>query len=272
MVFPKWKYKALDLSEWGRKPKKDEVVEVGPAVEYFDVGIVIDEQFNTSLKGLFAAGECTLGLFGANRVFSAITEMLVHGADAGAVAADYTLSVNGIKPDEGAFRQLQEIAEKPLDRRKGANPAHVRRHIQEAAHACLGPIRTKAEMEQLLDLLGQAKHEHFPNLAVSSPNPAYNKEWFDTLELANIVLLLEAATRSALARTESRGVHFREDHPDTDNDNWLRESIVRFSGENMEVKHRPITVTSMPPPSGQLPYLDFVKQMMEAHSNTGGKH
>ena len=83
LIFPKWKYKAIDLAEWGRQLKENLPAEVGPAVEYFEGGIVVDEDFQTDLPGLFAAGECTLGAFGANRVFAAITEMLVHGADAG---------------------------------------------------------------------------------------------------------------------------------------------------------------------------------------------
>ncbi|MFC1563987.1 FAD-binding protein [candidate division KSB1 bacterium] len=84
--FPNWKYKALDLKEFGRKLKENEPVEVGPAAEYFDGGIVIDNRFSTNIEGLYAAGECALGPFGANRVFSAITEIIVQGADAGRFA------------------------------------------------------------------------------------------------------------------------------------------------------------------------------------------
>ena len=84
--------------------------------------------------------------------------------------------------------------------------------------------------------------------------------------------LLEIAARSALARTESRGVHYREDFPQTDNDEWLKESVVLRAGEGFEIAHRPVTVTSMTPPTGTTPYLDFIKQMMDAHSDTGGKH
>ena len=87
--FPNWKYKALDLADLGRKLKDGEKVEVCAAAEYFDGGIVVNERFETSVAGLYAAGECALGPFGANRVCSAITEMLVQGADAGWNGAAY---------------------------------------------------------------------------------------------------------------------------------------------------------------------------------------
>ena len=142
-IFPNWKYKALDLSELGRMLKDNEPVEVGPAVEYFDGGIVINEKFETTLPGLYAAGECTLGPFGANRVCSAITEMLVHGADAGQNAGEYTKKTKALPPDAQTFSQLQEIAECPLKRKDGLKPAQVRRRVQETAHKHLGPSGTR---------------------------------------------------------------------------------------------------------------------------------
>ena len=87
-----------------------------------------------------------------------------------------------------------------------------------------------------------------------------------------MIQLLEMAAASALNRTESRGVHYREDHPHTDNDQWLKESIIHKSNGGFELSHRPLTLTSMMPPTGKMPYLEFVKQMMESRSDTGGKH
>jgi hypothetical protein len=84
--------------------------------------------------------------------------------------------------------------------------------------------------------------------------------------------LLEAMSRSALARTESRGVHYREDYPSTDNDNWLRESIVKHDNGGMKVTTRPVTHTRITAPKGTTPYLDMLKLMMEAHSDVGGHH
>jgi len=272
MVFPKWKYKAMDLADWGRKLKENEPVEVGPAVEYFEGGIVVNERFETTLQGLYAAGECTLGAFGANRVFAAITEMLVHGADAGANAGDYAKNARVPDMDGEGLRTFREQAEAPLFRTKGPNPPQVRRRVQEAAHKYLGPIRNREEIESFLNVLTSARKDELPNLAVTSKSRTYNKEWIDALELQNMVQLLEMAAQSALLRTESRGVHYREDYPNVDNDNWLQESIVKTRSDGFEVTKRPVTVTTMAPPIGVTPYLAFIKKMMESRSDTGGKH
>ena len=272
IVFPDWKYKSIDLSSWGKMLENNEPIEVGPAVEYFDGGIVINERFETAVDGLFAAGECALGAFGANRVFSAITEMLVHGKDAGENAGDYAIGSEVPEPDKDTLTAIQKEAEQPLVRKTGANPPKVRRHIQEKAHKQLGPIRNEGELQEFIGFLEDVKKDELKNLATAGKSRIYNKEWIDALELPNIVHLLEAAARSALARKESRGVHYREDYPETDNDNWLSESIVELTDDTLEVKHRPAIITKMTPPKGKIGYLDTMKKMMEKHSDTGGKH
>jgi succinate dehydrogenase/fumarate reductase flavoprotein subunit len=272
-LFPNWRYKALDMSELARKFEANQPVEVGPVVEYFDGGIVINDRMETSVDGLYAAGECTLGPFGANRVCSAITEMLVHGVDAGRNAGEYAGTAGPPpEPDESEFESLQSKAEAFLTRTGGPGPAQVRRRVQEAAHRYLGPIRSRDELERFIDYLQSVKTDELPDICASSKNRVYNKEWLDSLELSNILHLLEAAARSALYRTESRGVHFREDYPATDNDHWLKESIVRIEDGELEVTTRPATCTTLTPPTGNTPYLDMLKQMMEAHSDIGGSH
>ncbi len=272
VVFPKWKYKALDLADLGRRFQENEPIEVGPVVEYFDGGILVDQTFSTGVPGLFAAGECTLGLFGANRVFSAITEMLVHGADAGANAAAYAGRVKTPSPDTEQLAAKKHEAERPLQRRNGVPPAPVRRKLQELAHRHLGPIRNGKELAAFLQEVRRVKQEELPLLATSTEGRAYNKEWLDALELEHIVTLLELAAESALLRTESRGVHFREDHPDTDNDNWLTETVVGKTETGSTGSTRPVTTTSLTPPGGARPYLDMIKAMMESHSEIGGHH
>ncbi len=272
LVFPGWKYKALDLTEWGRMMKDNEPVEVGPAVEYFEGGIVVNDRFESSIRGLYAAGEAALGVFGANRVFAAITEIFVQGADAGTNAGDYALASAQAETDPAEIAAFCEQIEKPLTATDGVDPVALRQKIQKSAHRYLGPIRNAEELTAFINMLEEIKKQELPALSTRSKSRIYNKEWLDALELPNMVQLLESAARSALERTESRGVHYREDFPLTDNDHWLKESIVQYSSHDLKVSSRPLTLTDITPPPGQTPYLDFIKQMMESHSDTGGKH
>ena len=269
--FPNWKYKHIDLKDTVKRIEEGKTLEVGPAVEYFDGGIVIDEKFRTTITGLFAAGECTLGPFGANRVCAATTEMLVHGLAAGDSAGQYALGAPAAAPAARRFQDLEEAACRPLARQEGLGVAQVRRRVQEMAHQRLSPLRSEVELEDFLVFLNDAKTNQLPHLATASKSRSYNKEWVDSLELANLLQLLEAAARSALLRTESRGVHYREDYPYTDNDNWLKETVVRLNGE-MTVSTRPATITSLTPPSGRKPYFEMLKELMEGHSAVGGHH
>lgn len=272
MVFPNWKYKALDLTEWGRMLQENEPVEVGHAVEFFEGGIVINDQFETAVAGLYAAGECALGTFGANRVFAAITEIFTQGADAGNNAGEYAHNRQSADLDLSALKELKEKALQPLTVSKGERPAELRKSVQRKSQRYLGPIRNRDELETFLDYLEDIKVSVLPKLSTTNDSRTYNKEWMDALELPNMIQLLESSVRSALMRTESRGVHYREDFPDTDNDNWLQEIIVKHDTATFQLNQRPLTITSMSPPTGVTPYLDFMKQMMEAHSDTGGKH
>jgi succinate dehydrogenase/fumarate reductase flavoprotein subunit len=271
-TFPNWKYKALDLSEMPKMFQEGKPIEVGPVVEYFDGGIVIDEKFKTGVEGLYAAGECTLGPFGSNRVCSAITEMLVHGADAGLHAGEAAKKNKMPDVSYQAFRSLQEKAERPLVSRDGIHPAQIRRKVQEVAHQNLSPIRTQRELSDFLFLLDKVIQDELPHLATHSKSRIYNKEWIDAIELENMLHLLKCAVISALHRTESRGVHYREDYPYTDNDNWLKENIIKYENGALEIYRRPVTTTSMTPPKGKVPYLDMLKKMMECRSDVGGHH
>jgi succinate dehydrogenase/fumarate reductase flavoprotein subunit len=271
-IFPNWKYKAMDLSGMADTLKNGGTVEVGPAVEYFDGGIVVNEKFETNVPGLYAAGECALGLFGANRVCSAITEMLVHGADAGQNAGAYAKKRGAFTLPAEAFKSLEENEQFPLLKEDGLRVTEVRRRVQETAHKRLGPIRNEKELTDFISFLENVQKNELPNLATALKSRIYNKEWVDAIELKNMVHLLKAAALSALNRTESRGVHYREDYPFSDNDNWLEESRVRLDQGSWKVSRCPAVITALTPPKGKVPFLDMMKKMMQSRSDIGGHH
>ncbi len=271
--FGSWKYKAMDLSEMARTLREGRLIEVGPAVEYFDGGITVNERFETPVEGLFAAGECTMGMFGANRICSAITEMVVQGTDAGRHAGEYAKKeISSPEPDAETFAAMEDQAIRPLERGEGIRPAPLRKEIQVMAHKHLGPIRTAESLKDFMRFLETVQSEKLPDLAAGSSGRSYNKEWVEALELPNMVHLLQMAAKSALFRTESRGVHYREDYPTTNNEDWCWESRVTKQGDSYDIRKEPLTVTSATPLKDSLPYLEMVRKMMEAHSEIGGHH
>lgn len=270
--YPNWKYKGIDFSELGKMLGERRPVEVGPAAEYFEGGIAVNENFETSILGLYATGECAASLFGANRVAAATTEMLVEGAIAGEAAAEYAKKVEIPEIDERQIERLKEKVLNPLKREGGVKPADLKNRIQRVAHAKLGPVRNREGIEEFIQFIETVKKDGLSRLYTSSKSRRYNKEWIEALELENIVQVLEISAQSALTRTESRGVHYRSDYPHTDDDNWLKKIIIKRVNDEIHATTRPINVAKLSPPKGVIPYMEMMKRMMEAHSEIGGHH
>jgi succinate dehydrogenase/fumarate reductase flavoprotein subunit len=270
--YPKWRYYGADFAPMAAQLRQGEPLEVGPAVEYFEGGILVDNDYATNIEGLYAAGECAASLFGANRVAAATTEMLVTGAIAGSQAAKFALGTKLAQTNRAYLDRLRKESLLPLACNSGIRPAEVRREVQSMAHSNLGPIRTKEQLEALLDFLEDIRRDMLPILSTTAKSRYYNKEWIEALELTSLVDLLGLCARSALLRTESRGVHYRADFPSTDNTHWLKEIIVQRQGDHMQYGYRPIETTSLVPSRGIKPYMDMMKEMMQARSAIGGAH
>jgi succinate dehydrogenase/fumarate reductase flavoprotein subunit len=198
--------------------------------------------------------------------------MLVEGAIAGESAAQYAKKVGMPEIDERQVEKLGEKVLSPLKRKDGIKPAELRKRIQKMAHAKLGPVRTREGIEELLRFIDVVKEKELPKLYVSSESRKYNKEWVEAIELENIIQIIELSAKSALMRTESRGVHYRLDHPYTDNDNWLKEIVVKRVNNGVNVVTRPVKATKLPLPCGVIPYWEMMKMMMKMHSDIGGHH
>jgi succinate dehydrogenase/fumarate reductase flavoprotein subunit len=270
--YPKWISKGNDMSFIGEKLKSGEGVEVCPAAEYFEGGIAVNEDYTTNLPGLFAAGESASSVFGSNRVAAATMEMLTTGARAGWSAAEYALRHEHLDPNPTALEELVVKALQPFYRKDGVKPAEIRSYLQEISQKKLGPIRNEKELEELISSLDALRRNDLQKLFTSSKSRQYNKAWVEALEIENLILMLSLSAQAALRRQESRGVHFREDFPVTDNDNWLKQIVLERNGESTLVTERPLKFPIKTPPTGILPYFEMAKKMMQAHSDIGGAH
>jgi succinate dehydrogenase/fumarate reductase flavoprotein subunit len=206
-------------------------VKIAPACHHTMGGLIIDLSGQTGLKGLFAAGEVTGGIHGANRMGgNALSESLVFGALAAESAVSYVDSVSKGFP----FRNLAEdLAEKSCLAvlKKGSRPSVVR-GLSETLGKTLwdkaGIIRDGTSLRDCLDiidgLLGDLKDQR-------ADNP---QDLCRIIECRNASLCGRAIVVSALKRNESRGSHYREDFPEEDR-NWLGHIHVRMTAGLPEV-------------------------------------
>jgi succinate dehydrogenase/fumarate reductase flavoprotein subunit len=247
-----WRFQGKDFSPIIDQLRMGDAIEVAPAAHYFEGGIKVNANGETTLPGLFAAGECSGGLFGANRVSAATTEMLVQGVVAGRAAALYASKSRAPEPSKVQKEEIAEALVQPLFRTSGNRAIEVKRSLQEVAYRSLGPLREQRGLQHAFEEAGQFK-EALSHLSAPSRRE-HNRAWIDAIETRNLCTLLCILAASALERKESRGVHIRSDFPKVDNVNWLRNVLVCQGGQDLKVESEPIVTTSFTPERAVLSY------------------
>ncbi|WP_137873362.1 fumarate reductase/succinate dehydrogenase flavoprotein subunit [Rhodococcus sp. Q] len=195
-----------------------EQMEVGPTCHYVMGGIEVDpDTGSSSVLGLFAAGECSGGMHGSNRLGgNSLSDLLVFGRRAGLGAATYVESLTErpeVTPDAVDAAAAMALApfDPPTAGESPENPYTLHMRLQQVMHDLVGIIRTESEIRSALDELEQirARIEH----VTVEGHRQFNPGWHLAIDLRNMVLVSECVARAALMRTESRGGHTRDDHP-----------------------------------------------------------
>ncbi|MEW5920258.1 MAG: FAD-binding protein [Bacillota bacterium] len=208
-------------------------------------GVAIDVDCRTSLKGLFAAGEVTGGVHGAARLGGdALADIFVFGARAGRSAALYAGS-NGVPPGEIPVEaeirnRLVEILNRTL-KSKG-DPHTIKEAIKETMWRNVGLLRRGEGLDQALTDLGELKEKSLPHLFSRSI-----RELKYALEAESMLTVAEMIACSANRREESRGAHYRLDHPYRDDRSWLKNIFIRREGDRMALLERPVALLRSKP-------------------------
>ncbi len=201
-------------------------VESVPACHFFNGGVRIDRDCRTSLPGLYAAGEVTAGLHGANRLSgNAFTDMVVWGHRAAAAAAR---DLKGLPIVEADPRQVEACRAKmlaPFERREGESVQPLRDRLRQTAWQQVGIVRDRVGLEEARQQTAGLR-EASGRIRLSYKGRIYNREWVKALELENMLDNLEVMVEAALAREESRGAHYRKDFPRTDHRGWLVSQVL----------------------------------------------
>jgi succinate dehydrogenase / fumarate reductase flavoprotein subunit len=223
-------------------------MEVGPTTHYIMGGIRVDGNTQSStLPGVFAAGECAAGLHGANRLGgNSLSDLLVFGKRAGEFAAafarDHRLGEIDVAEVEDAIRYaLAPFERGPSD--DGGGPYQLQQDLQTMMQNLVGIVRTEREMKQALKSIARLK-ERARQVGVTG-NREYNPGWHTGLDLANLLTVSEAITRSAIERRESRGGHFRDDYPEKDPAGATFNVVIR-KGEDAQMRLSREPVAEMP--------------------------
>ena len=187
-------------------------VEVGPTTHFMMGGVVIDTACRTAIEGLFAAGEDTGGVHGANRLGgNGVAESTVFGGIAGDVMAEFVAGrplprIAGASL-EGAVRRLTA----PLVRAATADLYDLQRELREVMWEKVGLVREAHGLAGALEAIDRIA-ERLEGVGVPG-GPAFNLAWQDWLNVLSQATAARLIALSALARRESRGAHFRRDFP-----------------------------------------------------------
>ena len=208
---------------------------IAPLAHYFMGGVEIDEDGRTDVPGLYAAGEVTGGIDGANRLGgNALTNTIVFGARAGRAAAQHA-KTSGFEHVDSWARELQEHVAELRSRPAGAGsrPQEIRRRLQRMMVRNVGVIRSKEGLQSAFDCLRELRNN------LSRIHASNSWELGAALEVEAMLTVAEMVARCASERTESRGAHYRLDYPN-ESESWLKNIIVQRSGQEMRIERREV--------------------------------
>jgi succinate dehydrogenase / fumarate reductase flavoprotein subunit len=227
-----------------------EAMEVGPTCHYMMGGVRVDAETQAAtVPGLFAIGEVSGGMHGANRLGgNSLSDLIVFGRRAGIGAADFAEGRAGSPSvDAAEVASVIDDAFAPFGREDGYNPYDVHEELQETMQALVGIIRTGPELEEALAKLEDLKQQT-AKVQVKGGR-AYNPGWNLATDLPSMITTSIAVAQGALNRKESRGGHTREDYPGPDPEMGKVNFVQHQTGEHGYLA--PIAIA--PEPLPQMP-------------------
>jgi succinate dehydrogenase / fumarate reductase flavoprotein subunit len=212
-------------------------------------GVDTDVWGQTSLEGLYAAGECAcVSVHGANRLGgNALMETITYGKRSGGHAADWALSHTTVEVPASVEADAERDLRALLDRADGERPWRIRDELAQTMHENFGVFRREEQMRRQGEIVA-ALRERYERVVVDDKGDVFNNDLTQVLELEFLLELAECMVVSGLARKESRGAHARpHDYPDRDDENYLKHTIVTWPDDRPVLDWRPVTMTKWQP-------------------------
>lgn len=232
----------------GVDPVKEHIP-IRPAAHYSMGGIRTNVKTETSIAGLYAAGECAcISVHGANRLGTNSTaDCLVFGAVAGEEAAKQasSSSFKAISHDK-VLEEEKRVFDGILGREGNEKVPTVRDELRLLMNAKVWIFRSGDELSSAVKEIRELKRR-FNSIRVDDKGQSFNTGLTSALQLDFMLDLAEVTAVGALARTESRGAHSRRDYPKRDDENWLKHTLAYYAREGPRLEYAPVTITKWPP-------------------------
>ena len=232
-----------------------EPVPVQPTAHYAMGGIptnmhaqvVVDEQSHP-LTGLYAAGECAcVSVHGANRLgTNSLVDIVVFGRRGGRHIAQHAKQLDLPPLPHDAEERAQEEIARLTTNTGGVSAASLRSELQQVMMDHVSVFREEAGLKEAVAALSTLR-SRFHRVEVQDRSLQFNTELEEALELGCLLDLAWATAVAALARTESRGGHCREDFPKRDDANWLKHSLAFLERDAIRLRSKPVSITKFQP-------------------------
>jgi fumarate reductase flavoprotein subunit len=223
-----------------------DLVEVVPTAHYMMGGLVFKKDCSTDLPGLFAAGEDTGGVHGANRLGgNGVANSTVFGGIAGEAMASWVAGQSLRECDMDEVQASIKVHEEPLQKPAGDIEA-IRDALAECMWDDVGISRTKEALlraRNTLEQLGVSLQQ----MGVGNLQREYSVTWQDWMNLQNLILVSKAVTEAAIARENSRGAHYRDDFPEPGSLESSYFTAVNMMNQNLHIENRPVSFTMVKP-------------------------
>lgn len=202
-------------------------------------GIRVNDRLETTVPGLFAAGEVMGGVHGGLRLPGySFTQMIVFGFEAGDYAAQYALGLGGFPklPDSEIDQERERLYAYLHPKDGGTTLGSLKRELQQTMEDHVFLFRDRSGLEKARSAIRELK-DRASRLAPPGFK-RFNLDWVRSIEFPLMLQMAELITESALVREESRGFHFRRDFPQRNDQAWLKHTVVRRGRDE-----RPVTET-----------------------------
>jgi succinate dehydrogenase / fumarate reductase flavoprotein subunit len=192
-----------------------------------DAEVVTDENW-TVLPGLYAAGECAcVSVHGANRLgTNSLVDLVVFGRRGGMKIAEFVKQADFVPIPANPTAEIEAELKRIRASKGSSKPGQLRVIMQKVMMDDVGVFREGPNIEKAIETIRDLRQRYQNDITIDDQGYQFNTDLLEAWELGCMLDLAQVTAKSALARTESRGAHSREDFPKRDDVNWMVHTLA----------------------------------------------